>query len=884
MAPDQLHPPAEIEVEAVEMAIELTNKGRSHATSGHLDDALNCFRESAKIREKQLLSLADSYQAIGDVLSRKGDFRGALIEYQKSLKARLLESSQTLEIASSYNQIGATQDKLEYFGEAVASYRRAVELYEASRPGSKGSADLHEAIGFVLKRQGDGEGAKSEFLNALSIYESLEPASTKTANLHREIGMLFYERGDLDVALFEFHQTLKIWQQTLSNHLELADLYNLIGSLHFAKGDVGRALHMHRRALDTYLRLGHETLDLSASYGCIGGCLFCLGDYRAALLQQLEALRIQIKLAPISDQAAASFNNIGLALECIGNFPGSLKHYYAAVAGFELLEPESKQVADLHDSIGHVLCKMGIQHGALDEFDKAISIREKLEVQSQNGGPTPRSQNASQRWLQWAPYEWNNVNNTAVSVMNSPSEEQTQRKGSPVEHKQVHRQDSMVHDESEPVLFQLGNQQQHAEKGCDPRTEVAPQTKKNASNLDASKESQPIEHHTWATSHAMASSDKARKSKRRRRVPIKFRRNDFVLETKTLHPADKVTPEPTRKTSLKRVSSALSANTSVGETTRTSKRQRTVPAKDHIMVDVLALRDAPESTKMAWSENEDAILRSKRVLGIFSWGEIAVFLPNRSARECRNRFDLLMQKPKSATRVDSLTAPTKEKPPLSRSVEFSKPFASSSVAGHTKNILAPNKTNDIAPRVYHGGRIRKAPERYTEIRCDPTIKKFPVLPKAKVLKTPERYSKMRSIKSQAKPEPDPVRGRSSGARKQCHRVFIKTATKELPQQQASCVASICHGRQVMPGERPVRATAIKKAHAPSHQSNEALAWADFLADIPETTADSSRKDSTTIETNAAIRGSRPGRKGKELQRGSRIPDDVALLVRAAPLK
>ena len=153
-----------------------------------------------------------SYHHIGWAKHLKGEYKEALIYYEKALKIRqqLLPSNHP-DLGHSYNCIGLVYYSMGEYSKALSSHEKALEIRQKSLPSNH--PDL-----------------------ALS---------------YMNIGLVYYSMGEYSKALLSHEKALEIQQQSLpSNHPDLATSYNNIGNVYASMGEYSKALSSHEKALE----------------------------------------------------------------------------------------------------------------------------------------------------------------------------------------------------------------------------------------------------------------------------------------------------------------------------------------------------------------------------------------------------------------------------------------------------------------------------------------------------------------------------------------------------------------------------------------------------------------------------------------------------------
>ena len=291
-----------------------------------------------------------------------------------------LHGTESEEAATSYNNIGELYRKQGDYGKALENNQKALEIWDKVL-GTKhpNTASSYDNIGLVYHAQGDYSKAFEYHQKALEIREKvLGTEHTDTAQSYNNIGGVYMEQGNYGKAL-EYHQkALEIWEKVFgTEHPYTASSYNNIGAVYKEQGDYGKALKYYQKALDIREKvLGTEHPDTAALYNNIGLVYMEQGDYGKALEYHQKALAIVEKnLGPEHPHTASSYNNIGLVYTEQGDYGKALKYYQKALAIVEKnLGPEHPNTASSYNNIGAVYMEQGDYDKALDYLKAAYQI------------------------------------------------------------------------------------------------------------------------------------------------------------------------------------------------------------------------------------------------------------------------------------------------------------------------------------------------------------------------------------------------------------------------------------------------------------------------------------------------------------------------------
>jgi tetratricopeptide (TPR) repeat protein len=264
---------------------------------------------------------------------------GQLDKAQEVYEVLLDQATDDIEKAVSYHYIGwAKGDKGEY-KEALIFYEKALKIRQQSLPSNHPDlAKSYTNIGNVYYNMGNYSKALSSHEKALEIRQHSLPSNhPDLAKSYSNIGVVYYNMGNYSKALSSHEKALKIRQQSLpSNHPDWAYSYNNIGNVCDSMGEYSKALLYYEKALAIWQQsLPSNHPDLAKSYSNIGVVYYNMGNYSKALSSHEKALEIRqqsLPLPPNHPYLAISYNNIGAVYQNMGDSSKATTSYERAVA------------------------------------------------------------------------------------------------------------------------------------------------------------------------------------------------------------------------------------------------------------------------------------------------------------------------------------------------------------------------------------------------------------------------------------------------------------------------------------------------------------------------------------------------------------------------
>jgi tetratricopeptide (TPR) repeat protein len=344
---------------------------------GDVSKAMEEFRLALSIRETTLGKnhpmTAESQTDIGIVLCQKGDYEVAEWRHRKALRMRELKGKEDEDCAISLSYLGDVLSRKGEYGGAVKAIKRAQVIREHSLGMDHPiTAASYIDLGNVYYKKGDSELALKEFRRARVAREAiLGPDHPDTAVAFSCIGNALNLRGDYDAAHKVHSRALKIFADILGeNHPLTATGYQNIADTLLLMGEKEEALIQHRKALAVRANvLSKDHPDTALSCSRIGDLLAEKDDLVGALVAHRQALAITVGLCGEDNADSAKAHiHVGLVLAAQGEFDEALDELDQATGVLEALLGES------HEETGRAYSLMGSIHSARGEFDDALNM------------------------------------------------------------------------------------------------------------------------------------------------------------------------------------------------------------------------------------------------------------------------------------------------------------------------------------------------------------------------------------------------------------------------------------------------------------------------------------------------------------------------------
>ena len=236
----------------------------------------NLCEEQAQISESQK-HLAKSYNLLGILFYKKGDFTKALAYHQKALALRA-DCKDRNGIALSQTNLGNIYTDLQLFEKAENSYLKALEIFRAAGD-QKRVADCLINLGVLKQTLKQNEAAFENYTLALKLAEKLNDYEMRSLCLNN-MAQVFFDKGNYEKSIAYNEDALKI-RNMMDNNLEVADSYLNLASNYINLKNYEKA----RENLDT----GYAISSRYQYYEAMQTAFKIYSEYYSALMHYEEA-------------------------------------------------------------------------------------------------------------------------------------------------------------------------------------------------------------------------------------------------------------------------------------------------------------------------------------------------------------------------------------------------------------------------------------------------------------------------------------------------------------------------------------------------------------------------------------------------------------------
>jgi tetratricopeptide (TPR) repeat protein len=348
------------------MSEALEKKGDFESAEHGLESALQMLGESADAERGRIL--LDK----GVLRWKQGDYDGAARLGMQALAEFARASEDPKDLSKAHNVLGLiAQSRGDYAG-ALSEFEKSLEI-------DRGTGDLPSAIA-TQNNIGVAWWNKDEYDKATRIFEenllSIEKVGDQhaLANAYNNLGLVQWNRGRYAQAR-EWHEKSLAIRRRIGDRPGIASCLNNLGLVDWGLGNFDSALGNFQQCIGLRRELG----DRSGTAVClnnIGNILADRSRYDEALEHYRQSLAVMEALGDRQGVAIA-LNNLGDVSSRLGRMDEAFAHHLRSV---EILESigDVQGVAVAYNNIGNLYIEKGEYDRTLEYFEKSRAIIEKI--------------------------------------------------------------------------------------------------------------------------------------------------------------------------------------------------------------------------------------------------------------------------------------------------------------------------------------------------------------------------------------------------------------------------------------------------------------------------------------------------------------------------
>jgi tetratricopeptide (TPR) repeat protein len=348
--------------------------------------------------------VAGARKNIGMVLAERGEYEGAMEEFEKARRIYLAVNEgdeMNRDVASAVSCMGNVKNRVGELDEALTHYMKALTIYkfiqDYSMDRSEGTANAAEfaiamrdvtstlkVIGMVHAKKGELDTAMGFFKEAMSLLKSNGVDDTTIgretiASVLTRMASIHVKKNDLDQAMDHYREAyeLTVRNRGSTNHQDIAGILHYIGGIHHKRGDYEEAMNCYQEAI----RIFHTTLGpgnptVAGTLVMVGSIHYKRRNLDSAMMFYREALRLN------RDAYGLHHPDVAPILKSIGTIMTKKGEYDEAYDIFrDVLSIKCTvhgtghpEVASAYKSLGNVHYKMGELADAERQYRHALSI------------------------------------------------------------------------------------------------------------------------------------------------------------------------------------------------------------------------------------------------------------------------------------------------------------------------------------------------------------------------------------------------------------------------------------------------------------------------------------------------------------------------------
>ncbi|CAF1115678.1 unnamed protein product, partial [Rotaria sordida] len=239
---------------------QLLTFGHVLMTMGNIDEAKIYYERLRDGLSKDDPNQARCYEALGSIADEQRDYEISLKLYNQSLQINLKQwGTKHLYTASSYNSIGEIYRKQGNYNKALEYYDKALEALgtDSTVKALAKKAVCYNNIGIVNQEQNQYKEALDFYIKAFKIRKDCLPNDETSLGMsYNNMGNAYYFLKFYEDAIYHYQEALKIYKKTLPpQHPKFASTYNNIGAIYDDQGKFNDALSYYTDAYQIYCNI-----------------------------------------------------------------------------------------------------------------------------------------------------------------------------------------------------------------------------------------------------------------------------------------------------------------------------------------------------------------------------------------------------------------------------------------------------------------------------------------------------------------------------------------------------------------------------------------------------------------------------------------------------
>lgn len=343
-----------------------------------------CLRSYLNKFGKDSLDVADTLCGMGKAFAMLGKFQKSMQCYDKAMRVFEFKDELTIKEKKGmlHREIGHTVDLLDGdILEALEHYRSSVSFLEEFIEESNQEVSASKKSDVELNKQ-----LLLYYSEMLIILRQAFNSETDNAELSDEIGDVLHRMGNLHAAFAEyddamncFSEVLHIQRKTNNDELRIADLLFNMGNIYLEQGHPDKSLACLQESYEiTKKALGEGNKELHSTIYLIGVALTELADYSEALVwfnSALSVLNANDDEDKDENARGRTLHRMGAVYERLGDPTKALACFQETAHILKTVGGNDLELSNALNSTGNLLRNMSDFDRALGCYDQSLRIR-----------------------------------------------------------------------------------------------------------------------------------------------------------------------------------------------------------------------------------------------------------------------------------------------------------------------------------------------------------------------------------------------------------------------------------------------------------------------------------------------------------------------------
>jgi len=314
--------------------------------------------------------LSKARNMLGLIAQSRGDYAGALAEFQKSLEIDNGTGDLRSAIATQ-NNIGVAYWNKDEYGRAAQIFEENLRLIE--KVGDQHAlGNTYNNLGLVHWNRGRYSQAREWHEKSLAIRERIGDRPG-IASCKNNLGLVDWGLGEYGSALKNFDECI-VLREELGDRSGTAVCLNNIGNIHADRSHYDEALEHYRRSLSIMEELG-DRQGIAIAYNNLGDISSRLGRMDESFDYHRKSVEILESIGDIQGMAVA-YNNIGNLYIEKGDYDRTLEYFEKSRKIIEKIGDE-KGLAVALNNLGDLWYYKGEPAKAEEHYLQSVAIAER---------------------------------------------------------------------------------------------------------------------------------------------------------------------------------------------------------------------------------------------------------------------------------------------------------------------------------------------------------------------------------------------------------------------------------------------------------------------------------------------------------------------------